>query len=278
MNILVTGATGRVAAFAIPELIKHGHKCLLLDKENVSGIVRKNLKCWSGITHKSFSEKLDAILHLAAIPRPTDAPADEVYANNVVATHNILEFALAEKVKKIVCASTEAVLGVAYSRDANKINYLPINEDHPTTPTDPYSFSKLTCEKLCDAYASEFPSISISTLRFAWVLCPITYETKLLKAQKDPSYGLSKIFSYSDARDVAKACHLAVQLHHPGHERFFIAADDTFTFVESDELIHQYFTHAENRFSTVGKNSSLISCAKAKSILGYKPEFNWRLL
>lgn len=275
MNVLVTGANGRIGQYAVKELHRHGYNCVSLDRCASAESMRIDLKQWKPLEIAMAPLKIGAILHLAAIPRPSDAANDTVFANNVASTHSLLGYAVANGISKVVCASSEAVLGVAYSNSIDQIKYLPVDEQHPVRPTDPYSMSKITCELLCDGLVATNPGMSITTLRFAWVLCPDTYREKLLKAQSSKQYALSKMFSYSDIRDVAVACRLAIESRHQGHERLYIASPDNLLACSSRQLSEDHFPNATCRFPD-DKPVSLLSCTRAKELIGYTPNHSWK--
>ena len=66
------------------------------------------------------------------------------------------------KVKNIVFSSTAAVYG--------NPNYLPIDEEHPTHPVNPYGDTKLTTERLILSYSKAY-EINFISLRYFNVIC-----------------------------------------------------------------------------------------------------------
>ena len=74
---------------------------------------------------------------------------------NVAMTNNVLAAARHAGVKKIVCGSSLAIYGLYYPLTALQPDYLPVDEEHPLRPQDPYGLSKLVGEKLCDAASSK---------------------------------------------------------------------------------------------------------------------------
>jgi len=90
----------------------------------------------------------DIIVHLASksyVPDSFTNP-EKFYRNNFLSTLNLLEKAKKNN-SKFIFVST-----YVYGRPS----YLPIDENHPTSPLNPYTQSKLICEDLCNSYARDF--------------------------------------------------------------------------------------------------------------------------
>jgi UDP-glucose 4-epimerase len=90
----------------------------------------------------------DIIVHLASksyVPDSFTNP-EKFYRNNFLSTLNLLEKAKKNN-SKFIFVST-----YVYGRPS----YLPIDENHPTSPLNPYTQSKLICEELCNSYARDF--------------------------------------------------------------------------------------------------------------------------
>lgn len=82
---------------------------------------------------------------------------------NVNGTLSILKASLAQKIKKIVYASSSSVYGIA--------KHLPADEDHSTQPISPYGASKLAAEAFCNAFMETF-KIPVVSLRYFTVYGP----------------------------------------------------------------------------------------------------------
>ena len=77
------------------------------------------------------------------------------------------------------------------------------------------------------------------------------------------------------ARDVAQACRVALRANTEGSENFIIAAADTVMNRPSREIMNEVFpgvTVADD----VPEFGTLLEIAKARRLLGYKPEYSWR--
>jgi UDP-glucose 4-epimerase len=142
-RILVTGSSGFVGRNLVEELKRHTVEVVTLtDPEGH----RIDVEDWQKIKK---IEDIDIVYHLAAktyVPFSFENPR-ETYAVNVLGTLNILELCRLRDVEKIVFVSS-----YVYGQP----RYLPIDEEHPVQPTNPYMRSKVLGEKLCRAYNNDF--------------------------------------------------------------------------------------------------------------------------
>jgi nucleoside-diphosphate-sugar epimerase len=165
------------------------------------------------------------VVHAAAIPTPEAHPPQRVFRNNLMAAFNIVEAAVERGVRQLVNVSSESVLGWAFAEREVRPEYLPVDEDHPVRPQDPYALAKLFAERLCTA-ATERADLSVVSLRPAWVQWPDTYAANLGGYARDPDVPLPTL-SYVDGSDLAAAIVLAASADVTGHEICYVAADDT---------------------------------------------------
>jgi len=115
---------------------------------------------------KTVARDCDVVLHFAANPevRMELNNPDQCFRQNVVATHNVLEFFRESRAKRLVFASTSTVYGEAKT--------LPTPEDYtPLEPISIYGASKLAGEALVSSYCHTFDKKGI-ILRFANVIGP----------------------------------------------------------------------------------------------------------
>jgi UDP-glucose 4-epimerase len=154
MRILVTGGAGYIGSHVVLELLRQGHDPIILDNLSkgheqsvkperfIQGDIRD-----SALVQKILeNEQIEAVVHFAAdslVGESVQAPA-KYFKNNIVAGLSLLDAMIAADVKKIVFSSSAAVYG--------EPTQVPIPEDHPKSPTNPYGFTKLTFEGMMDAY------------------------------------------------------------------------------------------------------------------------------
>ncbi len=93
----------------------------------------------------------DVVVHTAAIPQPIHNPPHVVFGNNMMSTFNVLEAAIA--VRRPSASSTSPARpcpGFIFAHRPFEPDYLPIDEEHPMRPQDPYATAKWFGELLCD--------------------------------------------------------------------------------------------------------------------------------
>src|SRR4029077_13360747 len=182
MKIVVTGGAGRLGQFVLKDLLERNHEVLCLDTnspgENNCRFLAIDLRAMAELI-KAF-EGADAVIHLARIRFPyssngfdalsglwryPEISADaERFSRNVTITYNVLAASFEAGIKKIVCGSSLAIYGLYYPSRPYLPDYLPIDEDHPLRPQDPYGLSKVVGENLCESFARK-NTTQIASLR-----------------------------------------------------------------------------------------------------------------
>ncbi|MCF7834028.1 MAG: UDP-glucose 4-epimerase GalE [Candidatus Pacebacteria bacterium] len=172
-KILVTGGGGYIGSHAVKKLLKEGHSVVVFDNffrgyKKPLEILKKygELVVFNGDlknkedVQKVFEEnKIDAVMHFGALCLVNESmeKPEMYFENNVFGTLNLLNAMKDNNVRKIVFSSTCAVYGDA--------QYLPVDEKHPTNPTNPYGESKLMCEKIIKWYG-ELYNFNYAILRY----------------------------------------------------------------------------------------------------------------
>ena len=176
MNILLTGGAGYIGSHTAVVLSQVGHEVVLLDNfcnskknvlERLQKILGKALPCVEGdvrdtalVTKTLQDYKIDAVIHFAglkAVGESVEKPI-EYYANNVHGTISLLEAMKSTNVKTLVFSSSATVYGDP--------QYLPIDEDHPTSATNAYGRSKLHIEEMLKDVANSDANWKIICLRY----------------------------------------------------------------------------------------------------------------
>ncbi len=164
MNVLVTGGAGYIGKVVVEQLLSEGHRVRVVDSLRASAVPgRGELQAPAGaeslpvdITDfggvRGAVEGQDAVVHLAAIPYPGGAPSPQLFDINCRGTYNVFEAAAQAGIRRVVCASSINALGFNFGVRPFPIQYLPLDEDHPTFTTDPYSFSKQVVEEIARYY------------------------------------------------------------------------------------------------------------------------------
>jgi nucleoside-diphosphate-sugar epimerase len=172
MKVLITGGTGSVGKAATERLVRSGWDVLVVGRRSGIEIAGAEYAVCDVTGYDGLREKMrgcDAVVHLAAIANPGRNPGPEVMRVNVLGTFNVFEAAAKEGVRRIVQASSINAFGCFYGLgDLDHVRYFPIDEEHPSYTTDPYSFSKEVIENVGDYYWRR-EGISSVALRLPWV-------------------------------------------------------------------------------------------------------------
>jgi UDP-glucose 4-epimerase len=282
MRVLVTGANGKVGRVTVTALIGRGHEVRAADLQRglyerpepgAPEYIQADLTD-AGAAY-AVARDMDAVVHTAAIPEPTHNPPHVVFHNNLMATFNILEAAIRFKATRFVNISSETVPGFFFPERDFLPDYVPVDEDHPIRPQDPYALSKYFGELLMDA-AVRRSDIRCISIRPSWVQHEGNYEMNLGPQVRDPSLLSPNFWSYIDVYDLADALCLAAESDLPAHEVFYIASPDNVTGRDFAELVRTYYGDEVELRPTARSDASGISCAKAARLLGFSPTRSWR--
>lgn len=269
MRIALTGGRGGVGKAITEMALAQGHSIVSIDRTPTGPKQKEVTQLKVEMTNYKDVEKAfkgcDAVIHLAAIPSPTLAPDYTVHNNNVVGSYNALSAAVRLGIKKVCQASSINAIGAAYSR-VPRFDYFPLDEKHPTYNEDPYSLSKWICEEQGDMFARRYEDMTISSMRFHWVVKDREYAAAR-KKQLEHEFSRN-LWGYTRFDAAASACLLSLTADFKGHEVFFIVAPDTIVDTPSAELAAQFFANVPVR-GTMQGNTGFFSGAKAKQLLGW---------
>ncbi len=151
MRVLVTGGAGYIGSVIVEELAKAGHIPIVYDsfaKGHTDAIppgvavVRGDVRDTERLRVALREHGAEAVIHMAALIEVglSVTHPEAFFDNNVGGSISVLRAMLDADVKKIVFSSTAALYG-----DTDR---LPITEDEPTQPTNPYGESKLMVEHM----------------------------------------------------------------------------------------------------------------------------------
>ena len=274
MKVLVTGGSGLVGRWVV-DALAGSHDVHVLD---VQAPQRKDIPYHRvDVLHAEPVGKavrgFDAVVHLAGIPHPLDHPADVVFAVNAVGTLNVLEACTAAGVRTFILMSSESTLGFAFSRRRTSPLYLPIDEQHPTSPQDPYGLSKLTAELLCAGYTRR-SGLTTFCLRAPWIWVPEEHERKRYRELvRDWEKWWKNLWAFVHVEDVADAIgKLLMRDQGPDHDVFFLSAADNWIGRDSRELAARFFPETTDVRKSLTDSASLISFRKATAAFGFVPK------
>ena len=166
-KILVTGGAGYIGSHTRYFLEKSGHTTVVLDNLErgfqgavPEGMLRKvDLRETAKVKQILQDEKVDAVIHFAAhisVGESTERP-EFYFNNNVFGSISLFEAMIDAQVKCLVFSSTAAVYGIPPK--------VPITEDQPYAPINPYGESKVMVEKILD-WLDRFRGLRSVRLRY----------------------------------------------------------------------------------------------------------------
>jgi UDP-glucose-4-epimerase GalE len=167
-NILVTGGAGYIGSHMCKYLFQNGYTPITLD--NLSTGHRQAVK-WGPFIEGSISDvnilddvfsnyEILAVMHFAGficVGESVENPG-KYYQNNVSATTTLLERIVEKKVLNFIFSSSAAVYGEPFE--------IPIREEHPLNPINPYGKSKYMVEQILDDFQEAYDLKSISLRYF----------------------------------------------------------------------------------------------------------------
>jgi len=284
MRVLVTGARGKVGRATVTALTGAGHDVRATDlsppvfdrpEPGEPEYVQADLTDAGDAF--AVVRGAEAVVHAAAIPEPTHNPPHVVFHNNLMATFNALEAAIRFGVSRFVNISSETVPGFFFAERGFLPDYVPLDEEHPIRPQDPYATAKFFGELLMDA-AIRRSDIRCISIRPCWVQHEGNYERNLGPWVRELPADLAPNFlSYIDVYDLADAIVLATESDLSGHEVFYIASPDTVGNRDLEEIVRRYYgDEIEVRRPLPREDAGYISIEKARRMLGYAPTRSWR--
>jgi nucleoside-diphosphate-sugar epimerase len=241
-----------------------------------AGQVFSALTSYTGLDELQPSLKaqpIDAIVHLAAIPRILLVPDNEVFRINTLATYNVLEAASKLGIPKVVFASSEAAYGIDFADTHRDPAYFPIDEEHPVIPMDAYGLSKVCNERTAEAFQLR-TGMDVYGLRIGDVMAPYDY-AKFPEWTTRPEIREREAWAYVDIRDVAQAVRLAVETDGLGFDVFNVAAGESACVEPIRNLVRRFYPNVPIR-EPLDEFGSLLSNRKAVSLLGFKQAYHWR--
>jgi nucleoside-diphosphate-sugar epimerase len=289
-NIMFTGGSGKAGRHVVQYLVERGHQVLNIDLKPLdnpkvrtlitditdSGQAFNALSSYTGMHEFDPSlrpGKVDALVHFAAIPRIMITPDNELFRVNTLGTYNVVEAAVKLGIRKIVIASSETTYGLVFANEPRDPRYLPLDEEYDVDPMDSYALSKVVNEQTARAFALR-SGFDIYALRIGNVIEPHEYEL-FPKWFADPGFRKRIAWSYIDARDLGQITDLAVEKDGLGYQVFNAANDDCSSDLPTRELVERFYPGVALK-RELGEYETLLSNRKAKHVLGFREEHNWR--
>ncbi|MBX3563263.1 MAG: UDP-glucose 4-epimerase GalE [Sphingomonas sp.] len=167
-TVMVTGGAGYIGSHAVLALLDAGWKVVVIDNlvtgfdwavDKRASLVVADIEDDATVRATIREHGVIAIMHFAGsvvVPESVTDPL-KYYRNNTVASRALIESAVAEGVKHFIFSSTAATYGIP--------EVVPVKEDSPKLPINPYGMSKLMTEIMLKDVAAAHP-INYCALRY----------------------------------------------------------------------------------------------------------------
>jgi len=250
VKLLVTGGAGYVGSVCAKVLAEQGHRVVVVDDLSTGNAdaVPPGTEFVEGdmvqVARAALSDgSFDGVLHFAAkslVGESVEAPERYWYAN-VVKTLELLEVIRETRTPRLVFSSTAATYGEPAS--------VPITEDAPTMPTNPYGATKLAIDHAIGSYARAH-GLAATSLRYFNVagayaglgerhavethLIPLVLQVATGAREEIRVFGTdwptadgTAVRDYIHVRDLAEAHLLALNSARPGEHRIYNLGNGT---------------------------------------------------
>jgi len=175
-NILLTGGAGFIGSHTAIDLIQNGFNVFIYDDfsnsnkdvldsiKRITGIAPKliegDIRDYEKLSHFFSKTKIHSVIHFAGLKAVGDSVIKplEYYDNNIVGTISLLNAMRENGVNKIIFSSSATVYGDP--------EYLPIDENHKTSSTNPYGRTKLFIEEILQDIVNSETFFSAICLRY----------------------------------------------------------------------------------------------------------------
>ncbi|UZK69156.1 UDP-glucose 4-epimerase GalE [Sphingomonas sp. S1-29] len=167
-SVLVTGGAGYIGSHAVLALLDAGWRVVVVDNlvtgfdwavDPRATLVRANIEDEAAVRGAIAEHGVGAIMHFAGsvvVPESVTDPL-KYYRNNTAASRSLIESAVVSGVKHFIFSSTAATYGIP--------EVVPVREDSPKLPINPYGMSKLMTEAMLADVAAAHP-MNYAALRY----------------------------------------------------------------------------------------------------------------
>ena len=293
MKVLITGATGKLAAYVIRALAADHELVLFSRKQPAAEFAQYPWVQGDLIDYEACKravEGVDAIQHIGAQPWPVDHPQlraraeeqgytfDATFKTNMLGNYYLMQAAVEAGVKTVVMAGSNCALGHGFriSNTPFPIERLPIDETHPTWPEDSYSFTKRAGEDHLASYTRAY-GIRTYVTRIAGI-CPLDRRQAIAANAKAVTAWSEWLWCWVGSEDVADAHRLLMEKADtlPPHDVYFLNADDTTCLEPSQAIVERYRPDLLPLVQGLNGHDSFLNCNKLKGAVGWQHQTSWR--
>ncbi|CAE6449540.1 unnamed protein product [Rhizoctonia solani] len=280
MHIVIAGSSGSVAESLINIVLSSTtHTLTLVDykpppEDKKISDPRVKYETRDLRQYNDYAEAVkgaDGLIHLAAFAQPYLAAPDVVHNSNVALSFNALQAASEAGIRFVVIASSVNAIGGFYSQERNvKYHYFPVDEKHPSFVDEPYGLSKSIAELQAEAFARAHPNMSISSLRFHYVLPE--KNPKRMSGEELLKKNSLDLWGWTECVAAGRACLLALEVDWTGAEVIYVIGEEHCVPPgegTTEELAKRFFPEAVLR-KNFEPQEGLFDCSKAERLLGWK--------
>ena len=275
--IVVTGAAGRLGRRVVQLLVDQNKEVLATDQLAADDLPAEFVRCdlSDAKAVEGILKNAEAVIHMGAIPGPLRDDPRVIFENNVASTINVMMSAAELGLRRVVFSSSAFGMGWAHDGNAFVPLYLPLDEEHPMMPFEPYGLSKQVGEDIGRMIARNSDTTVVS-LRFTNVALP-EIQAEFPWSAPTPENPLTLVmWAYADARDVAEAHVLALNAEIEEYEAFMIAQPSSRFKEPTVDLVKNNFGDQVEIREGLSGTASVISTEKAQRLLGWRPRYDWR--
>ena len=169
MNVMVTGGAGYIGSHAVKHLIEAGHNVVVVDNldrghrqavHSQAAFEQLDIRQTEALADVMKRHEVEAVMHFAALAYVGESVEEPLlyYDNNTAGSISLLRACDVAKVRRLVFSSTCATYG--------EPDTMPITEQTPQHPINPYGSSKLAFEWALKDYAASNGSFGFAALRY----------------------------------------------------------------------------------------------------------------
>ena len=175
-KILISGGLGYIGSHTVAEMVDINSEVIIVD--NLTNSYLKTLKALKELTNREIlffnidirdryqlekiiiKYKPNKVIHFASLKSVSESSInpDLYYENNVIGSKVLFDLIIKHKIKNIVFSSSATVYG--------EPKYLPINESHPLSASNPYAQNKIDIELMLKQISEKVNDLSIKVLRY----------------------------------------------------------------------------------------------------------------
>ena len=168
MKIFVTGGAGYIGSICVEELLQHGHDVIVFDNlseghrmaiDPRATFIQGDLNDSKSVSLAINTSRPDAVMHFAANALVAESMQNpyKYFHNNVCGGLNLLNAMIENGIRRFVFSSTCATFGTP--------DRVPVDEDTPQNPINPYGESKLMFERILRGF-DQIHALTFVVLRY----------------------------------------------------------------------------------------------------------------